>query len=251
MLVRAFSEKVRAFSLIEMIGVLAIFGLLAAIIAPKVYDNIRASKVSAALTVHEAARGAAAQYIKINRTFPVDGSVSADPGYSRPYGDGAPAPLNAGQTTIGDLFIQQGLLERFVLPIGARGETPYLGGLSLLQAVVGTHGTLTNPGVDFPMIFCNTFSSSTEDTKAFSGASFTTRVVFMLIPGLTTLEAGEVKNRVDGPFRNEAVSGLADLVTRAVAADSGDLPAVRLGNCRLTSGLQPGTYDCWLYVAHD
>jgi hypothetical protein len=73
----------------------------------------------------------------------------------------------------------------------------------------------------------------------------------MLIPGLTTLEAGEVKNRVDGPFRDQAVSGLADLVTRAIAADSGDLAAVRLGNCRITVGLQPGTYDCWLYVAHD
>jgi hypothetical protein len=101
------------------------------------------------------------------------------------------------------------------------------------------------------MILCNAYVSSTEDTKAFSAASFTTRVVFMLIPGLTTLEAGEVKNRVDGPFRDQAVSGLADLVTRAIAADSGDLSAVRLGNCRITVGLQPGTYDCWLYVAHD
>lgn len=248
---RVFSGKEQGFSLIEMIGVLAIFGLLAAIIAPKVYDNIRAGKVSAALTVHESARGAAAQYIKVNRTFPVDGSVAADAGYSRPYGDGAAAPLSANQTTIGDLFIQQGLLERLLLPIGARGETPYSGGVALLQAVAGTHGALTNPGVDFPMLFCNTFLSSAEDTKAFSAASFTTRVVFMLIPGLTTLEAGEVKNRVDGPFRNETVSGLADLVTRAVAADPGDLPAVRLGNCRLTAGLQPGTYDAWLYVAHD
>ena len=52
-------------------------------------------------------------------------------------------------------------------------------------------------------------------------------------------------------FRDQAVSGLADLVTRAIAADSGDLSAVRLGNCRITVGLQPGTYDCWLYVAHD
>ena len=244
-------KKNQAFSLIELIGVLAIFGLLAAIIAPKVYDNIRASKVAAALTVHEAARGATAQYIKMNRTFPVDGSISADPSYSRPYGDGAVGPLNANQTTIGDLFIQQGLFERFLLPIGGRGETPYSGGVSLLQAVPGTHGTLTNRAVDFPMILCNAYVSSTEDTKAFSAASFTTRVVFMLIPGLTTLEAGEVKNRVDGPFRNEAVSGLADLVTRAIAADFGDLAAVRLGNCRITVGLQPGTYDCWLYVAHD
>lgn len=244
------SKGASAFSLIEMIGVLAIFGILTSIMAPKIFDNIRASKATAALTFYDAAKGAAAHYIKVNRTFPVDGSLAAGADYVRPYGDGA-SGLSASQTTIGDLFIEQGLLERLVLPLGARGETPYAGGVNVLQAAAGTHGTLTNPGIDFPMIFCNTFISSSENTKAFDAASFTTRVVFMLIPGLTTLEAGEVKNLVDGPFRNESAGGLADLVTRAVAADPGDLPAVRLGNCRVTTGLQPGTYDCWLYVAHD
>lgn len=250
MVVRPYSGNERGFSLIEMIGVLAIFGLLAAIIAPKVYDNIRASKIAAAMTIYDSARGAATHYIKVNRTFPVDGAIAADSSYVRPYGDGGTG-LSASQTTIGDLFIQQGLMEKLLLPIGARGETPYGGGANLLQAVAGTHGTLTNPGVDFPMIFCNTYLSSTEDTKAFSAASFTTRVVFMLIPGLTTLEAGELKNSVDGPFRNLEVSGLADLVVRSVAADPGDLSGIRLGNCRITEGLQPGTYDCWLYIAHD
>lgn len=239
-----------AFSLIEVIGVLAIFGILSSIVASKVFDEIRAAKVAAAMTVYDAARAAAVNYIKLTKTFPVDGTLAAGSDYVRAYGDRA-AGLSATQTTIGDLFIEQGLLEKLVLPVGARGETPYPGGTGPLQAVPGTHGILTNPGVDFPMIFCNAYFSSTENTRAFSQASFTSLVVFMLIPGLTTLEAAEVKTRVDGPFRNEQVSGMADLVIRTVAAAPSDFPAVRLGNCRLTDGLQSGTYDCWLYVAHD
>ena len=79
-----------------------VINTLAAIIAPKVYDNIRASKIAAAMTIYDSARGAATHYIKVNRTFPVDGAVAADSAYVRPYGDGG-AGLSANQTTIGRL----------------------------------------------------------------------------------------------------------------------------------------------------
>ena len=154
MVVRPYSGNERGFSLIEVIGVLAIFGLLSTIIASKVYEEIRAAKISAAMTVYETARQAGVRYIKMNRTFPVDGTVAVGPEYIRPYGDGA-RELSAEQTTVGDLFIQEGLLERLQIPVGGRGSTTYEGGANLLQSVADTHGTLTNPGVDFPMIFCN------------------------------------------------------------------------------------------------
>ena len=239
------------FSLVEMIGVLVILAVLFSFLAPKVFEQIRASKVSAALQVHESVRQAAAQYMEVNRSFPPDGTLATHPDYARPYGDGAKAPLTARQTTFGDLLLQRGMLKKLVLPIGTMGGSPYAGGSPALVAAPDSHGTFTNPGVDYPMVFCNEFKSETDGTKAFTAAMVTARVVFMLIPGLTTLQAGEVKRRLDGPFREEEVSGLASLVTRTVAAKADDLPRIRLGNCRITAGLSPGMYDCWLYVAHE
>lgn len=234
-----------------MIGVLVILAVLLSFLAPKVLEQIRAGKVAAALQVHETVRQAAAQYMEINRSFPPDGTLATSPDYARPYGDGAKAPLTARQTTFGDLLLQRGMLKKLILPIGAMGGTPYAGGSLVLVAAPDSHGTLTNPGVDYPMVFCNDFVSQTDNTKAFTSAMVTARVVFLLLPGLTTMEAGEVKRRLDGPFRKEEVSGPASLVIRSVAAKADDLPRIRLGNCRITAGLSPGTYDCWLYVAHE
>ena len=224
-------------------------------IAPRVVEAIRAAKVDASLKVYYSARQAATRYIKLNRTFPIDGLSPADPAYNRPYGDGALAPLSAAQTTFGDVLIHYGLLEKLVLSVGPHGANPYSNPSPPPLTNGGNgHGALTNPGLNYPMIFCNAYSSNEEPTRAFTSALFTTRVVVMLIPGLTTLEAGEIKTRIDGPFKNEEVNGLADLVTRTVQADPTDLLAIRLGDCRITPGVDPaspGTYDCWLYVAHD
>lgn len=247
--------KREGFSLVEVIGVLAIIGILASVVAPRVVEAIRAAKVDASLKVYYSARQAATRYIKLNRTFPIDGSAAADPAYNRPYGDGAQGPLGPAETTFGDILIHYGLLEKLVLTIGPHGENPYSNPSPPPLTNGGNgHGVLTNPGLNYPMIFCNAYASNEEPTRAFTSALFTTRVVLMMIPGLTTLEAGEIKTRIDGPFKNEEVNGLADLVTRTVQADSADLLAIRLGDCRITPGVDPaspGTYDCWLYVAHD
>lgn len=252
---RPFSSKAHGFSLVEVIGVLAIIGILASMIAPRVVEAIRAAKVDASLKVYYSARQASTRYIKLNRTFPIDGLAPADPAYNRPYGDGAQGPLSASQTTFGDVLLHYGLLERLVMSIGPHGANPYSNPSPAPLTNGGNgHGVLTNPGLNYPMIFCSAYASNEETTRAFTSALFTTRVVFMLIPGLTPLEAGEVKTRIDGPFKNEEVNGLADLVTRTVQAAPTDLLAIRLGDCRITPGADPaspGTYDCWLYVAHD
>ena len=61
-----------AFTLIEMIGVLAIIGILAAVVAPRVIESIRDAKVTSAVASVNAAKianeGIAAEYERGSRT---------------------------------------------------------------------------------------------------------------------------------------------------------------------------------------
>ena len=61
-----------AFTLIEMIGVLAIIGILAAVVAPRVIESIRDAKVTSAVASVSAAKTAAIGYYQRYDNFPLD-----------------------------------------------------------------------------------------------------------------------------------------------------------------------------------
>ena len=61
-----------AFTLIEMIGVLAIIGILAAVVAPRVIESIRDAKVTSAVASVSAAKTAAIGYYQRYDNFPID-----------------------------------------------------------------------------------------------------------------------------------------------------------------------------------
>ncbi|MDQ6965051.1 MAG: prepilin-type N-terminal cleavage/methylation domain-containing protein [Mariprofundales bacterium] len=63
-------HRQRGFTMIEMIGVLAVIAILASIVAPKIFDAIRDSKVNTFASNIQAVQTAVASYYKDTGTFP-------------------------------------------------------------------------------------------------------------------------------------------------------------------------------------
>lgn len=243
----------KGFSLIEMIGVLAIIGILASVVAPKVFDAIRDAKITGAIGVLQTIKSSCTDYARKYNLFPEDGTKGPITPYQRPYGDAATDPA-AGVTNFGDLLISEGILEKLVLPIGPSGTTDYTNALITLSQPADpqgdTPGGFTNTELDYPVVLCRPYQSLSVRSRIFSAAQNSTRVVFLVLPGLTTLEASGIKTKVDGPFA-EDVQGAPDIVSSTINRDQTgrSAEAINTGNCRLVQG--PNGIDAYLYVAHE
>jgi prepilin-type N-terminal cleavage/methylation domain-containing protein len=251
-----------AFTLIEMIGVLAIVGILAAVVAPRVTEALRDGRVSSALATAQAVKSASDRYLDSFRVFPPDTTVAAltpeGQPYVRSYGD--KASLVAGTTTFGDILLGQGKLEKMNIDIGNRSTNTLVPAPS---ANIGTDITDLASAGTFATVRAMTVSN------AVAGGVFTPakqrdlphRVVFMHIPGLPLQEAVALKTKVDGPFPvTQIPAGNLDVVTKATATSTAAQIAneepLRRGNCRLklatgTIGQLNSTYDAYVYISHD
>jgi prepilin-type N-terminal cleavage/methylation domain-containing protein len=247
----------KGFSLIEMIGVLAIIGILASVVAPKVFDAIRDAKITGAVGIIQTIKSSCTDYARKYNNFPLDGNKAPVQPYTRPYGDGATLATGAN-STLGDILIGEGMLEKLTIPIGPNGTPTAVAYTTAGVTLVGVAGTAaTKPvnaaAVNYPLILSRTYASLGAASRLFSSAQNSTRVVFILLPGLTTLEAAGLKTKIDGPF-NDSIIGASDLVTQSVnGTGTGSVAeAVNRGNCLLTnSTLATGGYDAWCYVAHE
>jgi prepilin-type N-terminal cleavage/methylation domain-containing protein len=250
-----------AFTLIEMIGVLAIVGILAAVVAPRVTEALRDGRISSALATAQNVKSAADRYLDRFRVFPPDTTVAAltpeGQPYQRSYGD--KAALTAASSTFGDILLGQGMLEKMNVDIGQRDTATYAG--TLVPALTGDITTVQNG--NFPVVMCRTVGT------AVAGGVFTPvkqrdlphRVVFLYIPKLPLQEAVALKTKVDGPFPiNQIPAGNLDLLTKATgtstATQIADEEPLRRGNCRLrtasgTVGGFDSTYDAYVYISHD
>ena len=108
-----------AFTLIEMIGVLAIIGILAAVVAPRVIESIRDAKVTSAVASVSAAKTAAIGYYQRYDNFPLDTDLAQVLDYkSDPSGSAQYTPA-VGALDFGDVLVRQSqLLEQEKAPIG-------------------------------------------------------------------------------------------------------------------------------------
>jgi len=245
----------KAFSLIEMIGVLAIIGILASVVAPKVFDAIRDAKITAAVGVNNAIKSATVDCARKYRILPVDGTrLPAGTNFVRTYGDGATVDSEA-KCTFGDILVSEGMLEKLTVPIGPAG-TNALTSTTVTVAGTGATPTLTIGTLNYPAVICFNNVATNDSSKLFTASANSIRVAALLIPGLTTLEAAGLKTKIDGPF-NETVKSAFEVVNAAVTKTSSSAAireSITRGNCVLFAASSTNAsagYNALLYVAHE
>jgi len=206
-------------------------------------------------------KSAAVNYYRSYNSFSIDGVKYArisgtTNAWTRTYGDGATL-ANAANTTFGDILISEGMLDRLMLPIGEYGYSNPVGytagAISLAQNGVAKAKPVNTAGVNYPLILCRNYVDSSAETRLFTASANSSRVVFILIPGLSTTEVAALKTKIDGPFNN-TILGASDLVAKAVAgtATGNTAEYVNRGNCLITtSPLAGGRYDAWVYLVND
>ena len=231
------TSKHSAFTLIEMIGVLAIMSILAAMIAPNVIKSIRESKISSAIASVNAQIAATHYYQRYER-IPADTEIIQVLNYKAdPNGD-PPQEYTpeVGNRDLGDMLVYQTqLLEQESVPIGRPTST--------LTFAIGSSpvGTALIGGVTY---------SGTIDSMIFDSAGKAVLVAYYFMPNLTTREAAGLAIKVNGPFGADALTEL-DFIEASLAgngiAQKGGLEGA---NAWFTPGDQPGEYHAYVYVFH-
>src|ERR1041385_1359065 len=168
-----------AFTLIEMIGVLAVIAILAALLIPKIFEAINSARINNAVvsynTIKTAAMDHYGKYGKINSRFGTN--------------DLAP-PITRYDTNI---LMPEALIDKpFAVKIGGGDVSTN----SVIQAVVGT-STGGSGGYDLD-------GDGTIDTGT---AAF---VVEAVIYGVSAQDALEVSQRLDGQALSETSATTAD-----------------------------------------
>jgi len=229
-----------AFTLIEMIGVLAIIGILSAVVAPRVIESIRDAKVTSAVASVSAAKTAAIGYYQRYDNFPLDTDTKdtgvldykSDPSNSSPEGYNPPV----GEVDFGDVLVRQAqLLEQEKAPIGRpnASQTHAIG--------CATVGSILIGGAKY---------TGNIDSMRFKSAGFGTRIVYYFMPNLTLQEASALASKVNGPFTSDAVSA-QDFVDASIAGSGlGAKGGLEGANAWFVRGENLGEYNAYLYISH-
>ena len=225
-----------AFTLIEMIGVLAIIGILAAVVAPRVIESIRDAKVTSAVASVSAAKTAAIGYYQRYDNFPLDTDLTQVLDYkSDPSGSAQYTPA-VGALDFGDVLVRQSqLLEQEKAPIG-RADT---------QAV----HAIGCSAVGDQLIGGATYTGTTA-TFRFKSSGSATRIVYYFMPSLTLQEAAALAAKVNGPFTADAVSDLSFVEASLVGNGIATVGGLEGANCWFAPGANAGEFNAYLYVSH-
>ena len=225
-----------AFTLIEMIGVLAIIGILAAVVAPRVIESIRDAKVTSAVASVSAAKTAAIGYYQRYDNFPLDEDLVTVLDYkSDPTNPVAYTPA-VGPLDFGDVLVRQSqLLEQEKAPIGRPDASA---AHAIGCAAVGGQ-----------LIGGETYTG-TSDTFRFKSSGSATRIVYYFMPNLTLQEASALAAKVNGPFTADAVSDLSFVEASIAGNGIATVGGLEGANCWVANGANAGEYNAYLYVSH-
>ena len=181
-------RQAKAFTLIEMIGVLAVIAILAALLIPKIFDAINNARVNNTAVSYNTVKAAVMDhYAKFGTLLSSNGT--------------AMVTTDAGALTFDRTLLTEGFLDKpFQVKIGD--------GTALTHIEIAS-GSATN----IPVSGINAAYDLDGNDSTVNDASPASAVVQAVITGVTEADARDLNDRLDGASLGGAV-GAADLKGR-------------------------------------
>jgi hypothetical protein len=202
-----------------------------------VIESIRDAKVTSAIGSVNSAKSAALSYYQRYDRFPEDGTLASIIDYrSDPSGN---TSVVGTDKDFGDLLVlQEQLLEAERTPIGEdiNGKEWAVG-----CSTIAAGGVLNAGGGEATGYGAAPF--------VFKSAGRASRIVYFMMPNLTTQEAAALATKVNGPFPNTVQGDLNVIGESTIGGTGTPLSNIDGANAWFTDN-GDSTYDAFLYVAH-
>ena len=241
-----------AFTLVEIIGVMAIIGILGAVVAPRVVDGIKEGRVTSLAQNMGNWKSATDRLVQKYQRLPIDGAVDPRQPDGSTYADQAGVTVAQAVANLSDVLAAQGLIQPLDAPFGKRIQGATRVATTATTNVTDVRLVTGNP---FPCIMAVTVTSNNVFTIT-QRRDTPFNVAFLRLKDVPTQEAAMIKSKMDGPFDgafgdqvilNAAVNG-----TTPTGLASQNAAALTNGTCRVkASTTGTGLYDLSIYISND